>query len=264
MLRLDSVTYRHAGARAPTLRAIDLELADGEVVGVVGPNGSGKSTLCLAAAGFAPRLIGGTLAGRVLVDGTDLASIPIHEVVARVAIAFDDPWTQLSGVTRTVFEEVAFGPSNLGAPRDGLLEAVAWALRSLAIGDLAERDPARLSGGQQQLVAIAGLLAMGARHFVLDEPTAQLDPSGTTLVADAIERLAADGASILLIEHKTDLLARVAQRVVVLDDGVVALSGPAHEVLADQRLLGLGVPEPSTVRLGRRLADAGFDPALAR
>ncbi len=262
MLRLSGVTYRHAGARTPALRDVDLALADGEVVGVVGANGAGKSTLCLVAAGFAPRLIGGTLTGRIEVDGTDLAALPIHEIVPLVAIGFDDPWTQLSGVTQTVFEEIGFGPANLGVPRDELVARVRDAMRSLAIEPLAERDPARLSGGQQQLVAIAGLLAMGARHLVLDEPTSQLDPSGTALVGAAIPRLAAAGASILLVEHKTDLLADVAQRVAVLHEGQVAFEGSATEVLADQRLRELGVTEPSLVRLRRRVAAAGLDPVL--
>jgi energy-coupling factor transporter ATP-binding protein EcfA2 len=263
MLRLDGVTYRHAGARTTALRGVNVALAEGEVVGVVGANGAGKTTLCLVAAGFAPRLIGGSLTGRVEVDGADLAALPTHDVVPLVAIGFDDPWTQLSGVTQTVFEEVAFGPANLGVDREALLRRVEQAMSALAIGDLAERDPARLSGGQQQLVAIAGLLAMGARHLVLDEPTSQLDPSGTELVGAAIERLVAAGASILLVEHKTDLLARVAQRVVVLEDGAIAFEGPASEVLSDERLRQLGVTEPSDVRLRRRLREAGLEPVAS-
>jgi energy-coupling factor transporter ATP-binding protein EcfA2 len=263
MLRLDAVTYRHAGGRRPALVDLSLELRDGEVVGVVGPNGAGKSTLCLVAAGLAPRVVGGTLRGRVLIDGEDVADRPMHDLVGRVAIGFDDPWTQLSGVTTTVYEEVAFGPANLGVERGELITRVDAAMASLGIGGLAGRDPARLSGGQQQLVAIAGLLAMGPRHLVLDEPAAQLDPSGTALVGAAIERLAGGGASILIAEHKTDLLERVATRVVVLDAGSVALEGRAGGVLGNARLRELGVPEPSSVRLRRRFLEAGLDPALA-
>jgi energy-coupling factor transport system ATP-binding protein len=262
MLRLESVTYRHAGASGPSLLEVDLSLGEGEVVGVVGANGSGKSTLCLVLTGLAPRVVGGTLNGRVLVDDDDLASLKMHEISARVAIGFDDPWTQLSGVTRTVYEEVAFGPANQGTPLPELTARVGDALDALAIEHLADRDPAHLSGGQQQLVAMAGLLAMGPRHLVLDEPTAQLDPSGTSLVADALARLARDGASILLVEHKTDLLARVAQRVLVLDAGRIVGDGPAREVLADPRLRELGIAEPSTDRLRRRLREAGVDPAM--
>jgi energy-coupling factor transporter ATP-binding protein EcfA2 len=108
-------------------------------------------------------------------------------------------------------------------------------------------------------VAIAGLLALRPQHLVLDEPTAQLDPAGTHLVADAISRLAADGGSILVTEQKTDLLAAICTRVAVLDGGRVAIAGPAESVLADERLPGLGVSEPSSVRLRRALAAAGID-----
>ena len=132
----------------------------------------------------------------------------------------------------------------------------------MRIDGLAERDPRRLSGGQQQLVAIAGLLAMRPAHLVLDEPTAQLDPAGTRLVADAISRLAADGASILVTEQKTDLLAAVASRMLVLDGGRVALTGSAASVLGDERLPVLGVAEPSSVRLRRAIGAAGIDGPL--
>ena len=261
MLTVQGLSYRHAGASRPSLVDVDLQLGDGEVVGVVGANDSGKTTLCLVLAGLAPRIVGGTLTGRFSIDGADAQALRMHELPALVGIGFDDPATQLSGVAATVFEEVAFGPANMGVPRDELIARTAGALESLAIAHLAERDPARLSGGQQQLVAIASILALRPRHVVLDEPTAQLDPSGTALVGDALERLAGQGVSILVVEHKTDLLARVANRVVGLDGGRVALEGAAQDVLADAALVDLGVAPPSEVRLRRAFVAAGLDPA---
>lgn len=262
MLTLDRISYRYAGARNAALHAVSIELRDGEVVGLVGANEAGKSTVCLVAAGLAPRAIGGHLDGRLLIDGVDVAGWPMHELVGRVGSGFQNPATQLSGVAATVYEEVAFGPMNLGLPRDELIVRTADALAALRIDDLAARDPARLSGGQQQLVAIAGLLAMRPDHLVLDEPTAQLDPAGTQLVAEALARLSEAGASILLAEHKTDLLAELCTRVVVLDGGRIALQGPAPAVLADERLVPLGIAPPSMVRLGRLAAAAGLDPAV--
>lgn len=254
MLTLESVSYRYAGARGASLRDVSLELRDGEVVGIVGTSEAGKTTLALVASGLAPRAIGGTLRGTVRLDGVDLAGRAMHEVAAQVAIGFQNPATQLSGVTETVFEEVAFGPMNLGVPRNDVIARTWNALASLRIDQLAERDPARLSGGQQQLVAIAGLLALRPRHLVLDEPTAQLDPAGTTLVAEALATIAHDGASICIVEQKTDLLAALADRIVVIAAGRTAFAGAAHEVLADPRLRELGVAEPAAVRI-RRLAE---------
>lgn len=259
----EGISYRHAGAARPALRDVSLSLADGEVVGVVGANESGKSTLCLILSGLAPRVVGGQLAGRLLIDGEDVAALPSHRLAERVGIVFDDPGTQLSGVAGTVYEEVAFGPSNLAVGRAELVERTEWALELLGIRALAGRDPTRLSGGQQQLVAIASILAMRPRHLVLDEPTAQLDPAGTALVGEALQRLSASGVSVLLVEHKTDLLERLASRVLVLDGGRVALEGSARDVLADPRLPGLGVAPPARVRLRSRLAEAGLEsPAL--
>ncbi len=258
MLALESVSYRYAGARRASLRDVSLELDDGEVLGIVGASEAGKTTLALVASGLAPRAIGGTLRGRLLIDGEDVAGARMHELAARVGIGFQNPGTQLSGVTETVFEEAAFGPMNLGVPRDEVIARTWEALVALRIDHLAERDPARLSGGQQQLVAIAGLLALRPAHLVLDEPTAQLDPAGTRLVADALASLAAAGTSICVVEQKTDLLARLADRVAVIDGGTVAFVGPSAAVLADPRLTDLGISPPSAVRLGRAADAAGL------
>jgi energy-coupling factor transporter ATP-binding protein EcfA2 len=259
MLALEDISYRYAGATGVALRRVSLELRDGEVVGLVGASEAGKTTLCLVASGLAPRAIGGRMAGRLLLDGVDVASEPMHALAGRVGIAFQSPSTQLSGVAVTVYEEVAFGPMNLGLPRDEIMARTKRALEALHIAQLAERDPSRLSGGQMQLVAIAGLLAMGPRHILLDEPTAQLDPAGTRLVAEAIARLAEGGASILIAEQKTDLLTDLCSRVVALEEGRVALAGAAATVLSDPRLPELGVAEPTRVRLARLAGAAGVD-----
>lgn len=258
MLIAEQVTYRHAGALRPALRDLSLRVDDGEVVGVLGPNEAGKSTLCLVLSGLAPRVVGGHLSGRLLLDGEEMAPLAMHQLAGRVGIVFDDPGTQLSAVARTVFEEVAFGPSNLAVARDELLERTWSCLDLLGIRALADRDPARLSGGQQQLVAVASILAMRPRHLVLDEPTAQLDPAGAALVAGAIERLAAAGTSILVVEHRTDLVERVADRVVLMDEGRIVLEGAAAAVLADPRLPELGVVPPASVQLRRRLSAEGL------
>ena len=268
-LTLAGVGYRYAGSREPAILDVDLEVAGGDVVGVAGASESGKTTLCLVAAGLAPRTIGGRVRGRIAVDGEEVDSWPMYRLSQHVGIGFQSPATQLSQVATTTFEEVAFGPMNLGLPRDDVLARTWDALEALAIADLASRDPRRLSGGQQQLVAIAGLVAMRPGHLVLDEPTAQLDPEGTRLVTDALARLAAEGHGIVVAEHKADVLAALASRTVVLATGRVALAGATREILADPRLEELGVSPPASVRLHRAASSAGVDPrrldgALAR
>jgi energy-coupling factor transport system ATP-binding protein len=262
MLRLEQVSYRYAGYAKPVLHDIDLTLADGEIVGVVGANDAGKSTLCLVASGLAPGSIGGGLTGTVSIDGSSMVGRPLHEFATRVGIGFQNPATQLSGVTGTVFEEVALGPMNLGLPARETVARTKAALATLDIAALAEREPRRLSGGQAQLVVIASLLAMRPGHLVLDEPTAQLDPEGTRLVGEALRELAAAGTALLVVEHKTDLLDGLCGRIVLIDGGRIELDGPGPEVLADPRLEAAGVEPPARVRLARAIAARGLDPAV--
>jgi energy-coupling factor transport system ATP-binding protein len=255
---LEAARYRYAGAKTPALESLDLVVEAGRVTGVVGANEAGKSTVCLVAAGLAPAVVGGHLEGRVVVGGLETARAAPHELAQRCGILFQNPATQLSGTTATVWEEVAFGPRNLALPLDEIVDRVDEALAALDIAALADRDPGRLSGGQAQLVALASILALRPGCLVLDEPTSQLDPHGTRLVADALARVARElGVAILLAEHRTSILAAIADDVVVHEQGRVALVGPAARVLDDPRLEGLGVEPPPAVRLRRILADAG-------
>jgi energy-coupling factor transport system ATP-binding protein len=262
VLALESVTYRYAGAPRPSLSDVRVTFADGKVVGIAGRSEAGKTTLCLVAGGIAPRTVGGTLSGRLLLDGEDTAPMAMHQLVGRIGIGFSSPATQLSGVAGTVYEEVAFGPMNMGLPRAEIIERTESALASLRIESLAERDPTRLSGGQQQLVGIAGLLALRPAHLVLDEPTAQLDPAGTRMVGVALARLAAEGASIAIAEQKTDLLAAICDQVLVIEDGRIALDGPSLQVLSDPRLSELGVAPPAAVRLVRAAREASLPDSI--
>jgi energy-coupling factor transporter ATP-binding protein EcfA2 len=257
-LELAGAGYRYAGSGSAALQAIDLRVEPGRVLGIAGANESGKTTLCLVAAGLAPAVIGGKLAGSVRIDSVETATLRPHELAQRCGLLFQNAATQLSNTTSTVFEEVGFGPCNLGLPVADVVERVWWALRAVGIEELAPRDPARLSGGQGQLVSLASVLALRPRYLILDEPTSELDPAGTALVADALARTAAEtGAGILLVEHKTDVLARIADRMAVLAGGKIALAGPAAEVLADERMVEFGVEPPSRVRLERGLRAAG-------
>lgn len=249
-LELRDVSYRYAGTSRAAIEGVSLSVAPGDVVAVVGANESGKSTVGLVAAGLAPGTIGGRLAGQVRIDGLDTADARPHELAQRCGVLFQSAATQLSGTTRTVWEEVAFGPRNLGLPLAAIVERVDRSLAAVGIEALAERRPDGLSGGQAQLVALAGVLAMEPVYLVLDEPTSELDPRGSRLVADALRRLAGEGRSgLIVIEHKTWLLEALARRVVVLAEGRIVHEGSASAVLADPRLAGLGVELPPRARL---------------
>ena len=264
-LALSGVRYQYAGTSAWALDGVDLTVEAGRILGVVGPNDAGKSTLALVASGLAPLAIGGRLEGSAVLGGRETRELAAHEAAQRSGILFQNPSTQLSGTAHTVWEEVAFGPRNVGLGLGEIVERVEASLAALRIESLAPRDPARLSGGQAQLVALASVFALRPACLVLDEPTSQLDPEGTRLVGEAIRRLAGElGSAILVTEHKTALLARVADAAIALRGGTVVARGTVREVLEDPALIELGVDPPPAVRLRRALAAAEVDAGAAR
>ncbi len=259
MLTLRGATFRYRGAPADSLRDVSLELPSGSLTTLLGAGAAGLSTLCLVLGGLAPRVVSGSLRGALLVDGRDVRDMPMHELCGTIATATGRPAGQLSMVAETVLEEVAFGPANLGLPHDDVLVRAHAALEALAIGELAGHDPARLSGGQQQLVALAGLLAMRPRHLVLDEPLAHLDGAGRARLRTAVAGAAAGGATVLLASHDADETATEADRLALLVDGRIARQGRAAELLDDPATWELGVAEPAERRLARLLAHAEHD-----
>ncbi len=257
-LLIEGLGVRYPGRREHSLEGIDLPIVRGERVGVAGRTGAGKSTLTLAAAGFIPRVVRAKLDGRVVIEGIDTATAAPGALLGQVGIVFATPANQLSASKQTVREELAFGLENLGVARDEMDARIDATLARLAIGHLADREPFALSGGEQQRVAIASIVAMGTSVLVLDEPTAQLDPAGTASVADLLDELARTGTTILCAEHDPTVLGRM-DRCLVLEAGhAVALDVPGV-ALASAATAG-GTPLPTMVRLAEA---AGIDLAAA-
>ena len=246
-------TY-HAGTpeAVPAVCGIDLDVHAGECLALVGGNGSGKSTL----AKHLNALLLPT-EGRVVVDGFDTADPEaVWEVRRRVGMIFEHPDDQL--VAAVVEEDVAFGPENLGLPPAEIRARVSAALHAVGLEPLRRRAPHLLSGGQKQRVAIAGVLAMSPKCLVLDEATSMLDPEGQREVMEVALRLCrSDGLALVLITHAMEEAA-LADRVVVMAGGRVALAGPPAEVFAAEGVLrGLRLEPPEIVRLRRGLARDG-------
>jgi energy-coupling factor transporter ATP-binding protein EcfA2 len=258
-IAIDGITVRYPAGRVPALADVSVAVDAGEVVAVTGRTGAGKSTLALAAAGFIPRVVRARVDGRVLVAGLDAMTARAGELATRVGIVFSTPANQLSASKPTVREELAFGLENLGVPRaemDGRIDAV---LAGLGIEALADREPLALSGGEQQRVAIASILAMGTSVLVLDEPTAQLDPAGTRMVADLLRSLAAGGRPVLVAEHDPTVLAMAGGCLVLEAGRRVALDVPGM-ALSAATLGPLGLATPTLVRIAEL---AGLPPSLA-
>lgn len=235
-VNLQNVTYQYPLTKTPALQNINLQVDEGEFVAIVGPNGAGKSTLCYALAGFVPHFFKGEISGTIEVAGKESSKSTLDEWVLNVGLAFQNPFNQISGAKYTVFEEIAFGLENIGVPREEMKTRVEDAMALTGIRDLADRSPYSLSGGQQQRVALTSILVMRPRLLVLDEPTSQMDPIGTREVFGTIRKMAEDGMTVVLVEHKMEWIAQFADRVVALKDGSILLEGKPGDVLTSDLL----------------------------
>ncbi|MFJ9606219.1 ABC transporter ATP-binding protein [Kitasatospora sp. NPDC101176] len=262
MIRFDQVGVVYDGGSEPVLRDVDLHVPEGELCLVVGRTGAGKSTLLGAVNGLVPHFTGGTLRGRVTVDGRDTAHHPPRELADVVGVVGQDP---LAGFTTdTVEEELAYVMEQLGIPPEVMRKRVEETLDLLGLADLRHRALYELSGGQQQRVAIGSVLTAHPRVLVLDEPTSALDPTAAEEVLAAITRLVHDlGVTVLLAEHRLERVVQYADRVAYLPGDGTVVHGPPAEVfrataiappVVDLGRLAGWRPLPLSVRDARRAA----------
>lgn len=258
LVNLQNVTYKYPLTKTPVLQNVSLQVNEGEFVAVMGPNGAGKSTLCYALAGFVPHFFKGEISGEIEVDRKKSSESTLDEWVLNVGLAFQNPFNQISGAKYTVFEEIAFGLENIGVPRSEMKDRVEEAMALTGISDLAERSPYSLSGGQQQRVALTSILVMQPRLLVLDEPTSQMDPIGTREVFGVVRKMAEDGMTVVMVEHKVEWIAHFADRVIALKEGQILLEGKPNEVLTSDVLSENGFNISRYTSVAREAKKQGF------
>ena len=242
----------------PALDDVNISIAEGEYVAVLGHNGSGKSTFAKLL-----NLILTPTVGKIFIDGRDITSEDfseddVFEIRKKIGMVFQNPDNQL--VATVVEEDVAFGPENLGLPREEIRRRVTESLCLVDMQEYTHHAPHKLSGGQKQRVAIAGIIAMKPKVIIFDESTAMLDPLGRREVVGIMERLnREEGITIINITHYMEEAAR-ADRVIVINDGRVALDGTAREVFSrTAELHSMGLESPQGVELVAELRAAGID-----
>ncbi len=265
-----ALRFRYPAQTHWALEGVTLAMAPGVVTWLTGALGSGTSTLLLAMAGLAPRLTGGERTGSVLFDGRDVATIaPLPNGIAYLG---PTPALQLSGIAATVRDEIAIGPMNLGWPVERIRAAADDAMRRLGVEHLADRVPSALSGGELQRVLLAALAATSPSLWLLDEPFSALDTAGRTQVQGWLRDVVADGATVVIACDEADTMAEVADRLVVLHDGRVALDGVPSTLLAGDAILATGaatteaatlaaaaqIPAPRPLQAAALLACAGL------
>ena len=220
--------WRHAGRKNAALSGVDLDIAPGERVLVLGPSGSGKSTLMGGLAGLLGGAEEGEATGTLTVDG-----VPPADARGRVGLLMQDPEAQV--VLARVGDDVAFGMENMGVAREEIWPRVENSLEAVGLSVPLDHSTTELSGGQKQRLALASILAMGPGLLLLDEPTANLDPSGVAEVRAAVETVVErTGATVVVVEHRVDVWASLVDRVIVVADGAIAADGPLDAVLAQQ------------------------------
>lgn len=241
---VNHLKYRYPETEQLALNDISFEVEAGEFIGMIGQNLSGKSTLCQALVGLVPHFYHGGYGGKVYVDGLEVGSSSIHEMIAKVGIVFQNPFTQVTGSKLTVYEEIAFGLENIGVPRQEMIDRIDHALHLLDIYPYKDRAPFDLSGGQMQRMAIASIIAMRPQIIVLDEPTSQLDPKGSEEVFRAIQQLSREGITVILAEHKLEKIAQYADRVLLLHAGQLIDYDRPQKIFSRSDLTEYGLTAP--------------------
>ena len=255
LIEFDDFSFKYLGSEALALKNINLTIEDGEYVIVTGPSGCGKTTLCRAINGLVPQFHRGYIAGHVYVDGKDTRDNEVAKYAALAGIVFQNPENQL--VTLNVEKELAFGPENLGVAPEEIRKRIDELLRLMDLEYLKDKHPHEMSGGEQQRVAMASTLALKPRILVADEPTSNLDPQSAEHILKIISSLNKDGMTVLLVEHRLDLVTKEASRVLLMDKGSIIADGPPREVLTLDLCQEIGVGIPKATQVYKRLRDRG-------
>jgi len=256
LVQIRNLSFQYLGSAVKVLDGVNVDIKKNEIVLIAGHSGSGKSTLLRAINGLIPHQHAGSYQGSVIVDGSIVSKTSMSDLAKKVGYVFQNPENQI--FMFSVERDIAFGLENLRLSTSEIRERVDWAMDLLGISNLSQRAPHELSDGQKQRVAIAGVIAMRPRILILDEPTSLLDPFTAKNVVDLVQELRKKlGMTVLLVEHRLDLVAKIASRMIVMDKGRLVLDGTPQEILSKLDVGLYGVNEPMIVRVAKLLGITG-------
>lgn len=257
LIEFADFSFKYLGADSLALRKVNLKIEEGEYVVVTGPSGCGKTTLCRAINGLVPQFHRGYIAGNVIVDGKNTRENNVADLAPIAGLVFQQPENQL--VTLNVEREIAFGPENLGVEPDEVRRRVEELIDMLDLEHLREKHPHEMSGGEQQRVAMAATLALKPKVLVADEPTSNLDPQSAETILDLIADLNRRDMTVVLVEHRLDLVSKDASRIVLIDKGSIVADGVPRDILTMDLCQEIGVGIPKATQLYKRLQERGLE-----
>ncbi|MHA1143163.1 MAG: energy-coupling factor ABC transporter ATP-binding protein [Candidatus Helarchaeota archaeon] len=254
---VQDLSFRYLDEKEKVIKNINLNVQQGEFILLTGPTGCGKSTLLKCFNGLIPHHHPGYISGAVLVNGMDTKNVSVFEVAPSVGLVFQNPDDQL--ISFTVEKELAFGLENLGTPQAEMQAKIHEIMELLKLNSLKDHAPQDLSGGQQQLVAIGSVLIFNPLMICLDEPSSNLDPSVTCKIFQILHDLNQKySLTIIVVEHRLDLLLPYITRILVMNDGDLIYDGNPREILLKDDLVDIGINIPFTIRLYKRLKKEGI------
>lgn len=256
-IKFDNWSFQYIAGKNLALEKINLEIQEGEFVLVTGPTGAGKSTLLMSIVGVVPHIYPGYLEGTITTGGLNPRECDLTEMATTAGIILEDPESTL--LTSHVFTEFIFGLENLALPKEEIYQRIPEAQSIVDLHGFDERTVHTLSGGEKQRLVLGACIAMRPDIYVLDEPTAALDSFGRQMVLTVVKKLSQEKKTIIIASHALDELAPLADRMIVLDKGKIALSGKPREVLEENPILReLGVNIPQVAQLAYQLRNNGI------
>ncbi|MFX1298687.1 MAG: energy-coupling factor ABC transporter ATP-binding protein, partial [Promethearchaeota archaeon] len=257
IISISNFSFQYSRNPFPSLKNINLEINKGDFVLLCGPTGCGKTTLCRCLTGLIPHFHSGIMTGDIIVDGINTRNVPVYKLAKKVGMVFQNPENQL--IAMNVERELGFAMENLGYAPEKIRIKIDEIINQFQLHSLKKKAPYELSGGEQQKVAIAALLTLDPDILILDEPTSNLDPVAAEKILELLKKLNSDyNKTIIIIEHRLELVLPLINRMIVMDREGIILEGPPQNILSNAIIKEIGIGIPKIIQLSEILLEAGL------